>query len=73
MPRERRRSRASISGPVSVYRGKLRERPVVITLTPEGHAALAEGMRRTGMSKPDYIESLIRKDNPATTTTTTTA
>jgi hypothetical protein len=46
-----------ITGPRARYRGKVRK-PVVLTFTPEGHSALAEG---TGLSKADYIESLLRK------------
>lgn len=49
-----------LSGPRSRYRGKVR-RPIVVTFTPEGHAALAEGTRRTGLSRADYIESLLRR------------
>jgi hypothetical protein len=49
-----------ITGPRARYRGKVRK-PVVLTFTPEGHSALAEGTQRTGLSKADYIESLLRK------------
>ncbi len=56
----------ALSGRASQFRGKIRNRPVVITLTPEGHAGLAAGVTRTGLSRPDYIESLIRKDNRST-------
>jgi hypothetical protein len=49
-----------LSGPRSRYRGKIR-RPVVLTFTPEGHAALMDGMLRTGLSRSDYIEYLLRR------------
>lgn len=50
-----------LTGPPAKYRGKVRKRPVVITLTPDGHAALATGLLETGLSLPDYIETLIRR------------
>lgn len=50
-----------LSGPRARYRGKLRDRPIVITLTPEGHAALAAGVRRRRLSRSDYIEELLRR------------
>jgi hypothetical protein len=49
-----------LSGPRSRYRGKVR-RPIVLTFTPEGHSALAEGTRRTGLSRADYVEFLLRR------------
>lgn len=49
-----------LTGPPARYRGKVR-RPIVVTFTPEGHAALAEGVRRTGLSRADYLELLLRK------------
>lgn len=52
-----------LSGRASLYRGKIRSRPVVLTLTPDGHEGLAAGSEREKLSKPDYIEDLIRKDN----------
>lgn len=52
--------RRKLVGPRAKYRGKVR-RPLVLTLTPEGHAALAVGRRRAGgLSRADYIESLLR-------------
>lgn len=53
-------SSAKMSGPKARFRGKLRDRPFAITLTPEGHAALAAGTTRTGLSRADYIETLLR-------------
>lgn len=51
-----------LPGRPSRFRGKVRGRPVVITLTPEGHAALAAGRDRTRLTAADYIESLLRRD-----------
>lgn len=53
-------SMSRLSGPRARYRGKVRT-PVVVTFTPEGHAALAEGTRRTGLSRADYLELLLRR------------
>lgn len=50
-----------LTGRRARYRGKLRERPIVITLTPEGHAALVAGTSRTGLSRADYLELLVRR------------
>ena len=50
-----------LSGRPSRYRGKVRERPIVMTMTPDGHTALAEGQMVTGDSIPDYIETLVRE------------
>jgi hypothetical protein len=54
-PRRRR-----LTGRPSRYRGKVRT-PVVFTMTPEGHAALALGVQKTGLTKPDYLEMLVRR------------
>jgi hypothetical protein len=48
-------------GAKSVYRGKRRDLAVVITLTDQGLADLAWGVESSGLSKPDYIERLIRR------------
>ncbi len=37
-----------------------------ITFTPEGHAALARGMTRTGLSRADYLEFLVRRADRST-------
>jgi hypothetical protein len=50
-----------MTGPKARYRGKLRERPIALTLTAEGHAALTAGTAATGLSRSDYIESLLRR------------
>jgi hypothetical protein len=50
-------------GPRSRYRGKLRARPLSILLTPEGHAALVQGCDRTGLSRSDFIEQLVRRSS----------
>lgn len=50
-----------LGGRPSHYRGKLADRPIVISLTPEGHAALAHGVRVSGLSRADYIERLLRR------------
>lgn len=51
-----------LSGPKSLFRGKVRGRRLSLKLTPEGHAALAEGATRTGLSPSDYVELLLRHD-----------
>lgn len=49
-----------LRGPRARFRGKV-NRPIAIKLTPDGHAALTEGTSRTGLSRPDYIELLLRR------------
>jgi hypothetical protein len=56
----------AITGPKSKFRGKLRgSRTMSITFTPAGHEALARGQERMNMSRPDYLEYLVRKDDAA--------
>lgn len=43
-----------------VYHGKLR-RPYTFTLTQEGTDRMIEDLERTGLSRGDYLEALIRK------------
>lgn len=50
-----------LTGRPSKFRGKVRTRPVVITLTPVGHECLANGMTNTTLSTADYIELLLRR------------
>ena len=49
-----------LTGPKSYFRGKV-ARSVSLMLTPQGHAALASALARTGLSRSDYIELLIRR------------
>lgn len=55
------RSKAGV-GPRALYRPKLRERTLTFALTADGHAALAARLAATGLSRSDYLESLIRAD-----------
>jgi hypothetical protein len=57
-------------GPRARFRGKLRARPLSILLTPEGHAALAQGCDRTGLSRSDFIEQLVRASDRTSTRAT---
>lgn len=50
-------------GPKAMFRGKMR-RPHQVTLTPEGAAALADGLDETRLSEADYIELLLRVARP---------
>ena len=52
-----------LPGRPAKYRGKL-PKPVKIYLTPEGHAALAEGMRAENLSLSDYVEKKLRRARP---------
>lgn len=54
-------AKKKLTGRSARYRGKLNDRPIVVSLTPEGHAALADGVSRTGLSRSDYIETLLRR------------
>ncbi len=51
-----------LSGRPSLYRGKVQQ-PLVVKLTPEGHAALAEGLRGNPdcRTSADYVEKLLRR------------
>ena len=48
-----------ISGPRAVYRHKVRA-PVSLLLTPEGHSIMGAELLRTGYSRSDYFEKLLR-------------
>lgn len=50
-----------LTGRPSRYRGKVRGRPISLSLTPDGHAALAVVVQRTGLSRADAIEQLLRR------------
>lgn len=49
-----------MSGQKSLFRGKIRQ-PVSITLTPDHHHIVTKGMRRTGLTRSDFIGLLIEK------------
>lgn len=49
-------------GRPTVYPGKRRDKPVQVALTDEGLTALERGCRRTGYSKANYIERLLREE-----------
>jgi hypothetical protein len=51
-----------LTGPRARYRGKDRARVLTFALTPAGNAALAARLAATGLSRSDYLESLIRAD-----------
>lgn len=57
--------KAGRTGPKTLYPGKDRGRPVVVSMTPAGHKALERGMRRRRLSRPDYLEQLVREDDAA--------
>ena len=50
------------SGPHALFRPKERRRVLSFVLTAEGNAALAARLAATGLSRSDYLESLIRRD-----------
>ena len=52
-----------LPGRPAKYRGKL-PKAVRVHLTPEGHAALAEGMAADKLSVSDYVEQLARRARP---------
>ena len=47
----------------SKYRPKNRERPIQIYMTDEGFQALERGCERMGLSRPDFIERLVRQSD----------
>ena len=49
-----------ISGPVALFRNKVRM-PVSITLTERHHRIVRDGMKRTGLSRSDFIGLLIEE------------
>lgn len=51
-----------LTGPRARFRGKVRERVLTFALTPAGTAALDARLAATGLSRSDYLESLIRDD-----------
>lgn len=52
----------ALMGRPTRYRGKDRSNPVFMALTSEARAHLTEQATRLGLSKPDYVEGLIRGD-----------
>ena len=50
----------SLSGPLALFRRKVRV-PVSITLTARHHRVVNEGMKRTGLSRADFIGLLIEE------------
>lgn len=49
-----------VKGPFAMFRRKVRQ-PTSITLTPPAHVMLSRAKDRTGLSKADIIEALIRQ------------
>ena len=47
-----------ISGPPALFRGKVRK-TASITLTPQHHTLVEEGMMRTGLTRSDFIGLLV--------------
>lgn len=54
---------AKMTGIACQYRGKDREHPTTICLTPDGRRFLDEDARRLGKSRADHVEHLIRKEH----------
>jgi hypothetical protein len=52
-------------GPKAKYRGKDRSRMFSVMLTPRGWTAFERGLRRSDLSRIDYIEDLIRQHDPS--------
>jgi hypothetical protein len=48
-----------VPGRKAKFRGKNRSRPIQLYLTDGGLDALDRGCTRTGLSRPDYVETLI--------------
>lgn len=57
--RTRKRPERKMSGPKNLFRGKVRQ-PISIALTKFGHRLMTRHVKRTGMSRSDYVESLLR-------------
>lgn len=49
----------ALTGPASLFRGKLREKPVSITLTRQHHAKLRAATERLELTRSDVIALLI--------------
>ncbi len=60
--KQRRGTQNGHVGRPSIYPGKRRDRPVQVALTNEGLDALDAGVERTGYSKANYIERLLREE-----------
>ena len=48
-------------GAASLFRGKVRNSPVTVTLTPDHHTKVKRNMRRLGLTRADLIALLIDK------------
>ena len=53
--------KAGTSGPSCLYRKKIRD-PMSFTLTADARLMLAAQLAASGLSRSDYLESLIRRD-----------
>lgn len=51
-----------MSGVACRYRGKDRNNPLTVNLTPDARRMLDAALAATGQSRADYVEHLIRKD-----------
>ena len=54
-----RRPTGERPGPKSRY-GVKRRQPTAVVLTEQGQTALVEGAKNNGMSRSDYVETLLR-------------
>lgn len=50
----------NLSGPLALFRHKVRM-PVSLTLTARHHRIVNEGMKRTGLSRADFLGLLIEE------------
>lgn len=56
--KDKKEEERGLSGPPALFRGKVRK-TVSVTLTPEHHAKVEEGMLRTGLTRADFIGLLV--------------
>lgn len=61
--KDRKGTQNGVVGRPSVFPGKRRDKPVQVALTTEGLNALDRGIERTGYSKANYIEKLLRDED----------